>query len=428
MRYTIPKFQKSALRERFQQILDEKLSSLTASQIHRDPTLSDMSNALRGSDKDTEKGKTAVPVASFADAQTENHFQDRKFSHVYQKEIAYAASESLLRSQSARSTANTIDQKPWDGAELMVQASIRMITDAVPPMKSPETRKTPNRIMSAPVPWQERVISAREQSMDYKVGRTDKEKEDFREMYKERLLGPSMFVDSALPKATLGLIGTLADARINAAIDQRTGKFEAPEMDSVRGKPLERARLANSNDTAFFINDILSRQECLPPWIESQQGTERGILAFRLDLQKKWFSLLVTKLGKDKIIAVEQARATGFREFSVHVKDYERAHLNYIEQKTLSLNKEIRSYNLQCPSPALHKWKLVPATEIRKLFDHVVAGFDDLLSEWFDAQAIPTGNSKMLGLLDPGPVRLTGPALEKLDFWKLVKLIFRKEK
>lgn len=430
MRSLVRRYQNSALGERFQQILDEQMASLLASQLRRDPTLSRMNpegtkaDHAQGNDTDRSKNGENDAKSAFLIAQTENSLQSRKFAHVYQKEIAYVASEPLLQSQSARSTAETITRKPWDGVELTPEAALRMLTDSVPRAKPVARQRNQDRIISPPVPWQDRVKSAKELSIDYKVGKPDSERDGFREMYRERLLGPSMFVDSALPKATLGLIGTLADARINAAIDQRTGKFETPDMDSVRGKPLDRARLANSNDTTFFINDILNRQDCLPPWIESQQGAERGVLAFRRDLQKKWFTVLVAKLGKEKMAALEKCHTLAFQDISSHLKEYKRLNSHYIEEKILALNREIRSYNLQCPSPSLHKWKLIPETEIQTLFETVMRGIEQLISEWFEAQKRPPDDPKMLGIFDLEPVRLSEPRREKLEIWKLVKLIF----
>lgn len=430
MRCFLRKYQNSALGERFQQILEEQISSLLASQIRADPTLSAINeentnpeNQQKERQNDSKKVDSHPSESAFAAARIDNYLQDQKFANVYQKEIAYVASEPLLRSQSSRAMADTISRKPWDGTELTSEASLRMLTDALPGPK-PHPNQKQKLIISPPVPWQERVKSARELSIDYKVSKDDKEKDDFREMYRERLLGPSMLVDASLPRATLGLIGTLADARINAAIDQKTGKFETPDMDSVRGKPLDSARLANSTDTTFFINDILNRQDCLPPWIESQQGTQRGILAFRRDLQKKWFKVLIGKLGKDKSIALEKSHSASFRDMSGHINDYKCLHSPYIEEKIALLNREIRSYNLQCPSPSLHKWKLVPETEIRKLFDQVIEGIDELVGEWFEAQNTSRDNPKMVGIFDLSPVTLFGPDLGKLEIWKLVKLIF----
>lgn len=420
---SVRKYTNSALGERFQQILEEQMASLLASQIRRDPLLLKENTKSETSQSATNEADPDQTETKFLAARADNSFQDQKFAHKYQREIAFVASEPLLRSQASRS--DTLNQKPWDGTELTSDLARRMLTDSIPHAQPTKRQKL---IISPPVPWQERVKSARELSLDYKVGREDqerdKEKEDFREMYRERLLGPSMLVDASLPKATLGLIGTLADARINASIDQKTGKFEHPEMDSVRGKPLDRARLANSTDTTFFINDILNRQECLPPWIESQQGSERSILAFRRDLQKKWFRLIVEKLGKERSPALKKARTTAFRDMSEHVEDFKKLHSHYIEEKIALLNREIRSYNLQCPSSSLHKWKLVPETEVRKLFDQVMDGLDDLLQEWFEAQSRPLSDTKMLGIFDLSGVRLAGPQPEKLEIWKLVKLIF----
>lgn len=442
---TYSKSKNSALAERFLQILDEQISHLTASVIDRDPTLKKLYEKYEagGSGHRDNSGQNDLDRAIEDSQKQEHEFRDK-----FQKEIAYVQSEKLLRSRQARDLADTITNPPWNGTERTSDTALRMIVDSMPKAKAVGRQKT---IITPPVPISDRIKNAKESSLDYKVSKTDKndknKDDNFRELYKERLMGPSMFVDATSPKATLGLIGSMADARINAAIDQKTGKFESGDMDSVRGKPLDRERLANSTDTNFFLNEILNKQDCLPPWIESQQGTQREISTFRLDLEKKWFNIMIRKLSDRFHDKMEMLRYldTDARAISMAaLKDqFTQSHDKYMSAKVDSLNQAIRSYNLQCPSSSLHKWKLVKDLELLRLYDQVRTNIKLLVEGWYSEQnttrridpKVKGASDSFIGVFDSAKGSLSIGSgsqynvierpREQLHFWKLVKLIFK---
>lgn len=437
MKITVRIYQKAkgALAERFQQILDEQVSHLGTSVIDRDPTLKRIYEKYHS--------------AGGNEAQ-KNEDEEAKFRQKYQKEIGYMQSEKLLRSRHDKDLADTIINPPWTGTERPSDTALRMLMDSVPKAKTISPKKT---ILTPPLPASDRIKNAKDSSLDYKVTKntSNVDKDDnFREMYKERLMGPSMFVDATSSRATLGLIGTMADARINAAIDQKTGKFETGDMASVRGKPLDRERLANSTDTNFFINEILNKQDCLPPWIESQQGAERDVQAFRLDLQRKWFNMIIARLSKDfrlkdEVLAFLEGKETLGNDLSMDnlMPGFNTTHSRYVTAKVADLNQAIRSYNLQCPSSSLHKWKLVEKNELRKLYYHVVENIRPLVEQWFSTQTknrridpkSKGSSDSLLGVFDSAKGTLslgTGSEYnvierpqELLQFWKLVKNMFK---
>lgn len=414
---------KSALAERFQQILDEKITSAPSSIIDQDPKLRQL-------------------YAQYSKDSAEKQYQQK-----YQKELAYVKSENLFRTKEARELADTITNPPWKGTERVEDTALRMLVDSAPKAKAMPRQKT---IITPPVPTKERVVNARESSLDYKVSKfktpEEKEKDEFREMYKERLMGPSMFIDATSPRATLGMIGSLADARINAKIDHKSGKFNTPDMDSVRGKPLDRQRLANSTDTNFFVNEILNSQECLPPWIDSQQGVEREKQVFRLELQKKWFNVIISRLLKKHgslktdllpVVGTDSAELSK----DLYLPVFLSANQSYITAKVADLNKGIRNYNLQCPSTSLHKWKLTVEKEVDLLFATVVRNITALVDEWVERQnsirridpAESGAGSSMLGLFElsrggygsGSHYQVIERPAQKMEFWKLVKSIFK---
>lgn len=420
MRFFLRAYSKAnlALAERFGQILDEQIAASTGSAIARDPTLQRLD----------------------VEAKWRNQKQDKQFAEQYQKEIGYANSEDRLRSREERELANG---PVWTGTESVQDTALRMLMDTVPKAKSVKQSKT---IISPPVPRVARVKSAKETSLDYKVGKTltpeEKEREDFKEMYKERLLGPLMFVDTTSSRATMGLVGSMADARINEAIDSKTGKFDSPEMDKVRGKPLDRERLANSRDTNFFVNHILTNQECLPPWIESQQGIDRDIAGFRRDLQQMWFKLIMSVFSDLSKLEVLNALAqSNAREMATYQDKFLATNSGYITAKVENLNHGVRNYNLQCPSGSLHKWKVVESREIADLFNAVIDNINALVDEWFEmqdrarqlrAKVAPPKKSGFAGFESSGlsslgagtPYMIVERPAEKIDFWKLMKLLF----
>lgn len=391
----------SALADRFERILEQKLAELPKSVIDRDPTLQHL---------------------------YKKH-QQQQYDNTYQKELGYLKSEGVLRGKDARDLADTVNRPAWDGNESPIDALRRMIADSLP--KSKPVRQA--KLLTPVVPTGERLRNAKENLLDYKVNEgTKSEAESFRELYKERLLGPSMFVDATSPRATLGMATSMADAKINAAIDRKTGSFNSPDMDSVRGKPLDRQRLVNSTDTNFFVNEILNKQECLPPWIENQQGVEREIAAMRRDLERKWFDELTTAM-----------EASGGEELSAGVvecagKSLHDRYEKYFAAKFGDINNQIRTYNLQCPSSALHKWKLVEERELLELRERCVARFFDLRAEL--AARRTSGPKKpdnsggsMFGLFDSAPGGGGGSGLyefvsrpgQSVGIWKLIREMWK---
>lgn len=317
-----------------------------------------------------------------------------------------------------------------------------MLIDSAPKAKKIKRSKT---LFTPPKAFGARVTDAKEGSLDYKLSKSlspeEKEKEDFKELYKEKLLGPAMFVDYTSSNTAMGLIGNMASARINATINRKTGQFESPNMNKVRGKPLDPERLANSTDSNYFMNQILKNQECVPVWIENQQGIDREISTFRIDLRKKvlraaldYLSNKVGSLEKDIIryIAEGDPKALSEAVQNTLMKRDSR----YIKAKIEDLNRGVRNYNLQCPSTGLHKWKLTQNNEIKKLLEYFYENYNTLVSNHFNQQetekkvTIDSGSS-FLGLFQSnGLGSNTGSARHsnsesELGFWKLLRKVFK---
>lgn len=427
----------SALLSRFNQILESKIEDSTPSSlVDHDPKLREIYQNYSTDDS-----------------------KDKAFRNSHQVQLGLLKSEPLLKHNNhARDIADTITNKPWDGKESSYDSNLRMIIDSKPPPIA--MTKQSNRIMTPPLNAKDRLINAKESSLDYKVkkndDKSDKEKDDdnWRELYRERLLGPSMLINSASPNTTLGLINKLSESAINSSINQQTGQFDSPNMSSVRGKPLDRNHLANSADSNYFINQILNKQEILPPWIENQQGIDREANAFRLDLDKKWFNSIFNKLKIDfntnKTLILNHINSTNLQNY--YLLDFHNKQLPFVIAKTNLINKSIRDYNLQCPSTNLHKFKLVAENELKKSFERVTNQLDQLVRDWFQQEEyariksngellnynknMDSGGSGLFGLFDSGPggnsgstssnYRLQDPnSTNDLRIWQSIKDMFK---
>lgn len=406
----------SALVQRFTQILESKLSEALPSMISKDRKLKEMYDKYSDS--------------------------DRQFKTTYQKELSLMKSEPLLsRNKHARNIAHM--ETPWDGTESVYDSNLRMLLDLKPPPK-----KYQNRIITPPMSFQDRIENAKEKSLDYKIGKDPKKQpgDNFKELYKERLLGPSVFMNSASPHTTLGMVTTFADAKINASIDQQTGRFkENEEMVNVRGKPLSEEHLKNCTDSDYFMNQILNKQEILPPWIETQQSLDRQVEVFRESIDKEWFKIFHRDLKPESssmasvLTKVESIKDNPSRYYN---KEFHSRHLPYVMEKTKLLNNSIRDYNLQCPSSNIHKFKLNPELEIQRLYNRVISTLDAHILKWYEDEeaaknrkhSIKTSKGESLfGLFDNSgggsgnsndrEVRQREP--QKVHIWKSIKEMFK---
>ncbi|OBA24556.1 hypothetical protein METBIDRAFT_36175 [Metschnikowia bicuspidata var. bicuspidata NRRL YB-4993] len=386
----------SALAERFEQILSQKIDESTKSFIDQNPTLQHLYT----------KYHKENDAKTFEAVQLQNNAQSKDYGAKFQKEIGLIKSANLIKVKDSEAILH-----PWTGTERVQDTTLRMLVDSAPKPKRLHRNKT---LFTAPKTLGTRVTDAKEGSLDYKLSKVltpeEKEKEEFREMYQERLLGPAMFAGHNSPTTASGMIGNLASARINSVINRKTGKFESPDMEKVRGKPLDRERLANSTNSNYFMNQILKNQECLPVWIESQQGIDKEISVFRLEIQKKIIKAIIDSASAhvgtvdadiiDYIITADSELLAGFAR-----KELLKRNLEYIKAKIDAMNKGVRDYNLQCPSTGLHKWKLTQDNEIDTQIKNVTKNIEPLVIEHLKAnkQVAKSSNvseTSLLGLFE----------------------------
>lgn len=407
----------SALAERFLQMLEEKLSQpQQKSLVDENPELKKLYD------------KYATELQ-----------KDDQFKRLHAAQMALLERENLLNgNRHAKGIADTVSKPAWAGSESAADASNRMLLDLLPPAKPVNGH---SRLFTPPKDPRARMAAAREGSLDYKTGITEsqnsKPDDNFRELYRERLMGPSMFVNSNSPTATMGLAQTMADVRINATINRQTGKFDSPDMGSVRGKPLDPKHLANATDSNYFVNQILNKQEVLPPWIENQQSLDKEIKRFRGDLESIWTKRAMAELDPGSS-SMESLRSGAHRLSLLPFDDaFAATHMAYVSEKVRLLNSQIRSYNLMCPSSSLHKFKLVGDQEMRNLFRRAMDNLPQAVDAWY-AKAARAREVRermnlrsMFLLFDTAPAASASPPQEApsdpkpVHFWKSIKEMLR---
>ncbi|ANB15238.1 hypothetical protein AWJ20_2864 [Sugiyamaella lignohabitans] len=304
-----------------------------------------------------------------------------KFNYLNQDKIAYTKIPAGAPKQ-AREIAESI---PWSGTESVHDANLRMLMDVHKPLKPglagnvkgtlrpPKFKPPPSR--------SERLFKARESSLDYTLNKeagdtpkggsmkADIEEESgpsFKELYKERLLGPS-----GIPSA-FAAINSLASQRIEDAIAR--GQFR----DIPRGKPLEHDHHTSSpyiDTTEYFLNKIIQRQGAAPPWIEKQIKLNSGIEQFRNALVDRWRKKAVLMVIQEANILlssdapatsaeIERAvriatsysnieadsNSTGARD--LRDTEWLKSERTYHELMINDINNTIRGYNLQAPGSA----------------------------------------------------------------------------
>ncbi|QPG74709.1 hypothetical protein FOA43_002042 [Brettanomyces nanus] len=255
-----------------------------------------------------------------------------------------ASSISKLPSYADKQTREIATSRPWTGEISAYDISSRY--------KS-ESRDKPKKVNR-----QEKLHNAREDVLDYRLSKHEKKSREgdaddgWRQMYKERLLGPTMLVSDTFAGVDSG-IKSLADQKIMEA--QRRGDFKNIK----RGKPLQKG-YTNTNAfidrTEYHLNRIMKEQEAIPPWIEKQRSTEVEIEHFRRQLDKAW-TLRAVRLveelfpGLDKEAVLnkmqEYASSGGVELRSKEWEDREKK--TYLTFKVRKLNDSIRGYNLQAP-------------------------------------------------------------------------------
>ncbi|KAG7886312.1 hypothetical protein KL925_002792 [Ogataea polymorpha] len=293
-----------------------------------------------------------------------DQIENQAFDHQYQRAIGL----SKIPSYAGKQEREIASSKVWTGKESVYDASLRMLNDKYKPLPKANVRQ--------------RLHNARDGALDYQLGKLsdknkakDEDDDQFAEMYRERLLGPAQFLGDSYASLD-NSVRSLADQRIQEA--QRRGEFR----NLPRGKPLPKDFTSNNafiDRTEYHLNNILKRQEAVPPWIEKQGSVEAQIRQFRRQLDSDWTLQAVhivcekhsKKSDTDKIQIMSQYAEAERNNNSSYTKlrssQWEQKYSNYLEVKLKALNDSIRGYNLQAPL-ASQKLYLNANSELEKCY------------------------------------------------------------
>lgn len=213
--------------------------------------------------------------------------------HDYQTRILI-----FVQASAGTGTRDAAIATPWSGVESVEDATLRMLNDAHKPLRGgsgASARRAPRApTMSVDMRMKkalknnkgERLANARDKTSIYELTKdanmSEKEKEDFRKIMRERFQPGSR----PMPTTLQGL-SSLANERIEDAINR--GQFKNIPRGKGVGKTVDHN--ANSpfiNTTEYFMNKMIQRQDIVPPWIEKQQDVVKTAGAFRQRLRNDW--------------------------------------------------------------------------------------------------------------------------------------------
>ncbi|ODV63767.1 uncharacterized protein ASCRUDRAFT_73552 [Ascoidea rubescens DSM 1968] len=320
----------------------------------------------------------------------ESFLENSKFFKKHEKQIYI--SEKIPKNIDKFSKDNALSA-PWTGEESVHDANLRMLVDSHKPLKQ---KISGNGLLKMPIAKRksvsDRFSEAREKSLDYSLSKisetkSPQEEEDdgFKEMYRERLLGPELLGPTSFA-STISAISSLADERIEEA--RKRGEFDNLPN---RGKPMA-SNPHQSNPhldrTEYHMNNILIKQDIVPPWIEKQTSVDLQIKHFRQGLQKKWRSRAINLVIENNKNSNNQQKLQIMQSFADNeinktgplLRDpaWENSQKSSLTPTLRSLNDIIRGYNLMAPMPS-QKFYLLEDRELERCYKETAPHLVDAL-------------------------------------------------
>ncbi|KAI3338445.1 hypothetical protein F4824DRAFT_81132 [Ustulina deusta] len=267
-------------------------------------------------------GRRAVEDAGFSEELKERLLAKVKDAQ-FRSQYAAAFSEAEMPVSAGEGARMTATSQPWTGQEPTQDAVLRMLADAHKPLNR-ELRSRPRRSELRPVDMRmrqqsklnpsHRAANARDRASLYaglgmkesEDGLGDKERAARREEFRERFQPGAR----ALPNTLAGL-ASLANQRIEDAIAR--GQFK----NIPRGKDAAGRDTRSDNPfidtTEYILNNMIKRQDIVPPWIEKQQELAKAAHTFRGRLRNDWKRHAArTIASKGGSLEVQMERAVQF--------------------------------------------------------------------------------------------------------------------
>ncbi|SJM83745.1 uncharacterized protein ZBIST_1257 [Zygosaccharomyces bailii] len=223
------------------------------------------------------------------------------------------------------------------------------------------------------ITFREKLETAQNRAIRYKLrqGKINQAKDDneqlhFKELYGERFT----------PIGSFEKLESLADRRIEESMKQ--GGFK--DLEKVRGKP---TKLPKPNPylstTEHYLNNILVKQNIVPPWIENQSRVNQNVTELRSDLLRGFEGELATFLRKFKLVnassdlkLVSSSIASSYGSVEEFIQyrfdNWKLKQKPTVDTRIDVINSALRTYNLQAPLPA-QKLYLLPEKEFQRVRD-----------------------------------------------------------
>ncbi|SEI31852.1 YALIA101S02e03598g1_1 [Yarrowia lipolytica] len=294
-----------------------------------------------------ENGEEVVQALNFNQVKEQNKRDEDEFHKKYPRHIAYSKMPSYASKQDRLNT----ETVPWTGEEGFEQGVLRMLEDAHKPLGGQAVRSgqgVPLPKRAPKVSVSARLSGARDQSLDYtmdKVTGTKPVKDEEMSATRRRALDSMGTLNGPV---ILSGIQSIADQRIEDA--RKRGQFDGIK----RGVPLDLKHSSNPmiDDTEYFLNSMLKRQNILPPWIERQ--TKLGVKTDRLisDMRVSFIRHVVHSVVRKSKRLEDVLGSLDKHSYENGDPSWEQNALKYHETALEGLNSSIRSYNLQAPQPA----------------------------------------------------------------------------
>ncbi|KAI0539212.1 hypothetical protein GGR58DRAFT_260314 [Xylaria digitata] len=239
-------------------------------------------------------GRRAIEDAGFSEELKEKLLAKVKDAQ-FRSEYAAAFSEVDMPPSAGEGTRITATSRPWTGQETTEDSVLRMLTDAHKPLdrelrvrpKIPDLRPVDMRMrQQSKLNPGHRVANARDKASMYTSlgmkesgGGSDRaaRREEFRERFQPGA--------RALPNTLAGL-ASLANQRIEDAIAR--GQFKNIPRGKDAAGPATRIDNPFIDTTEYIMNNMIKRQDIVPPWIEKQQELAKAAHTFRSRLRNDW--------------------------------------------------------------------------------------------------------------------------------------------
>lgn len=299
----------------------------------------------------TLRSQRRIPLVRFNNSKAEDVEADLEEAESirtdqYIKDAIFRIENSAAFDKVSINSKSKDDSSPWNGEENIKDATLRMLIDSTPPLRSPGHKKQIQQPVvtvphwekqkQKPQPTGEKIIKVKDKVFDYQSkGKTSDRKT----------------TDRPRPVSMAGY-RSLIEERIENARNQ--GHFTRLEG---RGKPFG-YDVHDSNPfldrSERLMNRIVKRQGAAPPWVEAQQDVEMEQMRFRSQLREDWLRHALRTLSSGRITQHSVDTVHQWRDYDWQ-RNQEGFHVAYIKQ----INNKIRSYNIMAPHTVRRGYLLV---------------------------------------------------------------------